>query len=81
MIRLSGLPSVDRFPRAAVSRSEVAVSIVFRGPDHETRIDVPLARLGPEEDGEAAELRLLAHLQKLGYRVEREAPPGSDAAT
>jgi len=76
MIRLSGLPSVDRFPRAAVSRGEAAVSIVFRGPDHETRIDVPLERLGAEEDGEAAELRLLAHLQRLGYRVEREAPPG-----
>ncbi len=81
VIRLSGLPSVKRYPRAEVSRGDAAVSIIFRGPDRDTRIDVPLERLGPEEDGEAAELRLLGHLQGLGYRVERAAPPGSAPAT
>ena len=76
VIRLSGLPSSERYPLATVARAGASLAIVFGGARGSTRVDVPLDRLGPDEDEEAAELRLLARLQELGYRVERGAPPG-----
>ncbi len=71
MIRLSGLPSVARYPRVAVSRDEESLSILFTGGDDTTLMEVPLERLGEDEDAEGTELRLLADLQRMGYRVER----------
>lgn len=71
VIRLTGLPSVARFPRAAVSRGEEGLSILFTGTGDTTLMEVPLERLGDDEDAESTELRLLADLQKMGYRVER----------
>jgi len=74
MIRLSGLPSAERYPLATVARAGASLTIVFGGERDSSSVDVPLDRLGPDEDEEAAELRLLAQLQELGYRVERSAP-------
>jgi hypothetical protein len=74
MIRLTGLPAVGRYPRASVSRDESNVSVVFSGAEGSSRIDVPLARLGEEEDPESVELRLSGDLQRMGYRVERLPP-------
>lgn len=75
VIRLSGLPSVERYPLATVAHVGTSLTIVFAGAKGSTRIDVPLDRLGPEEDEEAAELRLLGRLQELGYRVEQAGRP------
>jgi hypothetical protein len=74
MIRLSGLPSAERYPVATVARAGASLTIVFGGATGSTRVDVPLDRLGPDEDQEASELRLLARLQTLGYRVEQGDP-------
>ena len=75
VIRLSGLPSVERYPLASVARVGTSLTIVFGGAKGSTRVDVPLDRLGPEEDEESVELRLLARLQELGYRVEQAGRP------
>ncbi len=74
MIRLTGLPRVGRYPRVSVSRDESTVSVVFSGEEGSRRIEVPLERLGEQEDPEATELRLSGDLQRMGYRVERLPP-------
>jgi hypothetical protein len=76
VIRLTGLPSVARYPSASVSRGDSALAIVFAGGGRSTRVEVPLDRLDPADDLEEVELRLLAELQRKGYRVER-LPSGS----
>lgn len=68
-MRLTGLPNVDRYPEAEVSRNEEAITIRFGGLDHEQTMTVPLKYVGGDE--EAAELRLMARLQEVGYRVRR----------
>jgi hypothetical protein len=67
-----GLPNVSRFPEATVVRDETSVLIVFGGPHGEQKMNVPLEYVGG--DAETAELRLLAQLQHIGYRVRREGP-------
>ena len=69
-----GLPNVARYPAAAVTRDEESILIRFGGPDGEQTMSVPLRYVGG--DAEAAELRLLAQLQQIGYRVERRPPRG-----
>ena len=69
-MRLIGLPSVSRFPEATVFRDEASILILFGGPHGEQKMNVPLAYVGG--DAEAAELRLLAQLQQIGYSVRRE---------
>jgi hypothetical protein len=69
-----GLPNVARYPEAKVGRDEESILIRFGGPEGEQTMSVPLKYVGG--DAEAAELRLLARLQELGYRVER-VPPGT----
>ncbi len=69
-MRLTGLPSVARYPEAEVSRDEEAITILFGGLGREQTVTVPLKYVGGDE--EAAELRLMARLQEVGYRVRRE---------
>jgi hypothetical protein len=72
MLRLTGLPHVARYPEATVTRGADHLRIVFGGLGKEQTMSVPLRYVGGDE--EEAELRLLARLQEIGYRVER-APP------
>jgi len=72
MLRLMGLPHVARYPEATVTRNADQLRIVFGGLDKEQTMSVPLRYVGGDE--EEAELRLLARLQELGYRVERVPP-------
>ena len=65
-----GLPNVSRYPEATVVREEASILILFGGPHGEQKMNVPLAYVGG--DAETAELRLLAQLQDIGYRVQRE---------
>ena len=70
MLRLMGLPSVARYPEAGVMREGEYLIIRFGGVEDEQTMGIPLKYTGAE-DGEAAELMLLAHLQRVGYRVRR----------
>jgi hypothetical protein len=64
-----GLPNVARYPEAIVVRDETSILILFGGPYGEQKLSVPLEYVGG--DAETAELRLLAQLQQIGYRVRR----------
>ena len=55
----------------ALPRGEAGIELRFLGPDCNQGLDVDLGRLGPGEDLEAVDLRLLAQLEALGYAVER----------
>ncbi len=68
-LRLMGLLAVARYPEATVTRGEEHLSILFAGPGREQTMSVPLKYVGGDE--EEAELRLLAQLQQIGYRVRR----------
>lgn len=70
MLRLTGLPSVERYPEAVVARDRDHITIRFSGLGDEQQMGVPLKYVGGDE--EAAELRLLAQLQEAGYRARRE---------
>jgi hypothetical protein len=71
-LRLMGLPNVARYPEATVVRDEMSILILFGGPYGEQKMSVPLEYVGG--DAEAAELRLLAQLQQIGYSVKRGEP-------
>jgi hypothetical protein len=71
-LRLMGLPNVARYPEAIVTRDEESILIRFGGLSGEQTMSIPLRYVGG--DAEAAELRLLARLQEIGYRVERVPP-------
>ena len=71
-MRLMGLPNVARYPEAKVCRDAESFLIRFGGPEGEQEMSVPLKYVGGDAD--AAELRLLARLQEIGYRVERVPP-------
>jgi hypothetical protein len=71
-LRLMGLPNVARYPEATVTRDEESILIRFGGLGGEQTMSIPLRYVGG--DAEAAELRLLAQLQEIGYRVERVPP-------
>jgi hypothetical protein len=64
-----GLPNVARYPEATVIRDDMSILILFGGPYGEQKMSVPLQYVGG--DAEAAELRLLAQLQHIGYKVRR----------
>ena len=71
-----GLPNIARYPEATVVREDTSILIRFSGPYYgEQRMSVPLQYVGG--DAETAELRLLAQLQQIGYKVKREeqSPP------
>ena len=70
MLRLMGLPSAARVPKAAVTRQRDYFQLLFHGEEDSRRIDVDL-RYIDSDDLEAEELHLLARLQQLGYQVER----------
>ena len=72
MLRLTGLPHVARYPEATVTRHADHLRIVFGGLGREQTRSVPTRYCGGDE--EEAELRLLARLQAIGYRVERTPP-------
>ncbi len=65
-----GLPSVARFPEASVVREGEHLVVSFGGLEDEQTMGIPLKYTGAE-DGEAAELMLLAQLQRIGYKVKR----------
>jgi hypothetical protein len=67
-----GLPNVARYPEATVARDETSILIQFGGPFGDQKMNVPLEYVGG--DAEAAELRLLAQLQEIGYSVRRGEP-------
>ena len=69
MLRLMGLPHVARYPEATVTRNADHLRIVFGGLGREQTMSVPMRYVGGVE--EEAELRLLAQLQQIGYRVQR----------
>jgi hypothetical protein len=69
MLRLVGLPAVARYPEATVTRGDEHLSILFGGLGREQIMSVPLEYVGGDE--EEAELRLLARLRQIGYRVRR----------
>jgi hypothetical protein len=71
-----GLPNVVRYPEATVLRDETRILILFGGPNGEQKMSVPLEYVGG--DAEAAELRLLAQLQQIGYSVTRGEREPSD---
>ena len=73
MLRLMGLPSVARYPEASVVREGEYLIIRFVGLEDEQSMGIPLKYVGAE-DGETAELMLLAQLQRIGYRVQRGSP-------
>lgn len=64
-----GLPRVERFPEAAVTKDDEHLVIRFGGLAGAQTMTVPLKYVGGDE--EEAELRLLAQLQQIGYRVRR----------
>jgi hypothetical protein len=68
-LRLMGLPNVARYPEATVLRDETSILIHFGGPYGEQKMSIPLEYVGG--DAEAVELRLLAQLQNIGYRIKR----------
>ena len=70
VLRLMGLPSVARYPEASVVREDEHLVVRFGGLGDEQTMGIPLKYVGVE-DGETAELMLLAQLQRIGYRVER----------
>ncbi len=72
-MRLTGLPSVARYPEAEVFRDEEVITILFGGLGPEQTMTVPLKYVGGDE--EAAELWLMARLQEMGYRVRRGNSP------
>ncbi len=73
MLRLMGLPRVERYPEATVVRDGERILIRFGGLAEEQTMSVPLRYVGGDE--EAAELRLLAQLQQIGYKARRGRPP------
>jgi hypothetical protein len=71
VIRLTGLPAVSRCPDVTVGRAEDRIEILFSGgPGDAVRMDVEHRFLGGA-DPEEEELRLLARLTEMGYRVTR----------
>jgi hypothetical protein len=73
MLRLTGLPLVERYPEATVVREGERIVIRFGGHADEQTMVIPLRYVGTE-DPETTELLLLAQLQRIGYRVERGSP-------
>jgi hypothetical protein len=69
MLRLMGLPNTNRYPEATVTREDEHLVIRFGGLADEQTMSVPLKYVGGDE--EEAELRLLAQLQQIGYKVKR----------
>lgn len=69
MFRLTGLPSVSRYPEATSARDVENIVVRFDGLGEEQAMIVPLKYVGG--DAEEAELKLLAQLQQLGYRARR----------
>ena len=68
MLRLMGLPPIARYPEATVTRDDEKMFIHFDGLAEEYLMSVPLKYIGAEDE-EAAELRLLAQLQRIGYHA------------
>ncbi len=68
-----GLPNVDRYPEATVTREDERLIIFFGGCDDEQTMSVPLKYMSAT-DVETAELMLLAQLQQIDYRTRRGPP-------
>lgn len=69
-MRLTGLPNIERYPEATVTRHETHISITFHGDSDEQQMNVPLKYIGG--DAESTELWLLADLKRMGYSVRRQ---------
>jgi len=68
MLRLTGLPPASRFPDALLVHDGEQLELRFAGPGETRTIEIPLWTLAGQ-DIEAAQLGLLAELQRRGYRV------------
>jgi hypothetical protein len=68
MLRLTGLPPASRFPDALLVHDGEHLELRFGGAGETRTVEIPLWTLAGQ-DIEAAQLRLLAELQQLGYRV------------
>ena len=64
------MPNVGRYPVATVKRMEEQIELHFGGRGDEQVMNVPLKYLG-DADEESSELKLLAQLQQMGYKVRR----------
>ncbi|HET7270346.1 MAG TPA: hypothetical protein VFI90_04600 [Rubrobacter sp.] len=64
-----GLPNVALYPEVTVIRDDTTILIRFGGRYGEQTMSVPLRYVGGDE--ETAELRLLAQLQQIGYKISR----------
>jgi hypothetical protein len=73
MLRLMGLPPVARYPEATLVRDDEKMFIHFGGLSEEYLMGVPLKYIGARDE-EAAELKLLAQLQRIGYHARRSRP-------
>jgi hypothetical protein len=74
VIRLTGLPATSRCPDVVVTGHADRIEIVFSGAAGRVEMDVEHRFLG-DADPEAEELRLLARLAEMGYRVTRAPGP------
>jgi hypothetical protein len=81
MLRLMGLPHVDRFPGATVTRHPDCFQLLFHGDEESRCVEVDLRYIDDADDLEMVELRLLARLQELGYEVERGSSPDEGAGS
>jgi hypothetical protein len=70
ILRLTGLPNPSRCPNVEVLRTSDAIRLDFSGESARQLIVVPLALVG-FADAEGEEIRLLASLQRMGYRTSR----------
>ena len=68
MLRLTGLPPASRFPDVLLVHDGEHLELRFAGAGEIRTIEIPLWTLAGQ-DIEAAQLGLLAELQRRGYRV------------
>jgi hypothetical protein len=68
-----GLPPISRYPVVTVTRDDEKMLMRFGGLAEEHLMSVALKYIGAE-DGETAELLLLAQLQQIGYQAQRGSP-------
>ena len=79
---MTGLPPASRFPDAFLIQDDGRIELRFGGAGDTGTVEIPLWTL-EGQDVEAAQLRLLAELRQLGYRVtldlpSRNAPEGGE---
>ena len=67
-VRLTGLPTIARYPDVAIELGAEVLDLRFTGEGVEHEVQVPLRLLGAEDD-ESAAIDVAAKLKELGYEV------------